>query len=122
LLEYRKAIIALLHHPENFHGKKKMENKIIQLEILIKEELEYLDHGSFKNKKYNTLQKCDIELFSLKTFVEKEKYGTALYFMKEKAVELMNIHDLFKKKETGERARELVKEIIQSIIDKLQVK
>lgn len=91
-----------------------------KIQELIKPELEFLDKGNFRNKKYNQLQECDIEIFSLINFIQRGKINDCLFYFMKKNLSIKKIDKLFRNKETGQQAESFLKKTFEHLTKEIK--
>ena len=83
-----------------------MEKNLQRLRTLINEEADRNDSLDRPTKKSKAIEECDVEMFSVRSFMKKKEYEALLMFYK-KDLSLKKLKTIFKDKEHGVEANRL---------------
>jgi len=82
---------------------------------MVESELQYYDQFNTRSQKYVKLQKCDIELFSMMMFIEREDIKTCLYYYDKNHLQVKGIRNLFREKKTGKKVETMLGRVLQGM-------
>ena len=90
-------------------------NNLKKIQRMINKEAEYYDNFNYRLLKNKKIQECDVELFIMLNLLQDNSNNACLKYFFNNQIKLKELKTLFRKKETGKEAYNLLKKTLSNL-------